>query len=554
MNAKPRQGARRLPLFLHQGNDKLTAAIGGRARRKAVVLLASVLALSGADVGAISALAPQLETALRVNNTGIGLLVTVSSLVGALATMPVGVLADRMNRTRLLSFSILIWGTTELVSGFSGSFVMLLLSRLALGAVTATAGPTVASLTGDLFAARERSRIYGMILTGELLGAGLGVLIAGDVGAATSWRVGVAILALPSVVLAWAIHRHFPEPARGGQSLLVEGAEEIPSEKTTQAIRDAHAEAAPIGDAASDNEHPVLARVDDADIEPDESAVGAAGSEMSVWQAVRWVRRVPTNLSLIVASALGYFFLSGLRTFALIYARGRFGIGQGIATVVFLLVGLAAVAGALASGKRTDRLIYRGLVDARLIVGGVAFLVAVLAFIPAMLTGSVLIGLPLFLVAAFTLSVPNPPVDAARLDVVPSSMWGRVESVRTTFRTILEAFAPLLFGIVSAALGAGNSGGFASGVDQRHAHLSSAGTTGLEYTFLIMLFPLASAGVLLLWARRTYLTDVATAAAAERSIRDVPPSKGARQPPAGTSHLEGEGAGRDRLEFRSTAR
>jgi predicted MFS family arabinose efflux permease len=531
MDVKLRQGALRLPRFLIHSNDRLTATIGGRARRKAVILLASVLALSGADVGAISALAPQLESAFRVNNTGIGLLVTVSTLVGALATMPVGVLADRMNRTRLLSISILVWGATELISGFAMSFVMLLLSRLALGAVTATAGPTVASLTGDLFPARERSRIYGMILTGELLGAGLGVLIAGDLGAAISWRVGLAILALPSLALAWAIHRHFPEPARGGQSQLVEGAEEIPSRESVEANPDAHtatSEAAPNGDAP-DEEHPVLAMVDECDVQPDESAVKAAGSELTVWQAVRWVRRVPTNLSLIVASALGYFFLSGLRTFALIYARGRFGIGQGIATVVFLLIGLAAVAGVLASGKWTDRLIYRGLIDARLLVGGAAFLVAVVAFIPAMLTGSVLIGLPLFLVAAFTLSVPNPPVDAARLDVVPSFMWGRVESIRTTFRTVLEAFAPLLFGVVSSALAGGSSGGFGSGVDERHAHLSSAGTAGLEYTFLIMLVPLAGAGVLLLRARRTYLTDVATAAASERSSRQASSSRSTRQ-------------------------
>ena len=187
-DSKVRHSAHRLQDDLQRRRDSLSAAVGGRARRKAIGLLAAVLALSGADVGAVSALAPQLESAFRVGNTGIGLLVTVSILVGALATIPVGVLADRTNRTRILSITILLWGATELVSGFSASFTMLLLTRLALGAVTASAGPTVASLTGDLFPAQERSRIYGMILTGELLGAGLGVLIAGDVGAAISWR------------------------------------------------------------------------------------------------------------------------------------------------------------------------------------------------------------------------------------------------------------------------------------------------------------------------------------------------------------------------------
>jgi MFS family permease len=529
VDATARSTGNWLGLQLHRGNDKLTATIGGRARRKAIFLLAAVLALSGADVGAISALAPQLESAFRVGNAGIGLLVTVSTLVGAIGTIPVGVLADRTSRTRLLSVSILIWGATELVSGFSYSFAMLLVTRVALGGVTATAGPTVASLTGDLFGARERSRIYGMILTGELLGAGLGVLIAGDIGA-ISWRVGLAVLALPSLALSWAIHRHFPEPARGGQSRLAEDAEEIPSADTAEATPDTegnYSEDEGDEEVAALDEHPVLTMVEDRDVEPDESLVEAAHNELTVWQAIRWVCRVRTNLSLIVASALGYFFLSGLRTFALIYARGRFGIGQGMATVLFLLIGLAAVAGVVVSGRWTDRFIYRGRVDARLLVGGGSFLVAAVVFVPALLTGSVLIALPLFLVAAFALAAPNPPVDAARLDVVPSHMWGRAESIRTTVRTVLEAFAPLVFGLLSAVLVGGNSNGFATGVNENHAHPSKASTMGLEYTFLIMLVTLAGCGVLLLRARRTYLTDVATAGASEPAVRKRPHSSGA---------------------------
>ncbi len=383
---------------------------------------------------------------------------------------------------------------------------MLLATRVALGAVTATAGPAVASLTGDLFGAQERSRIYGMILTGELLGAGLGVAIAGDIGAATSWRVGLAILALPSLALSWTIHHRFPEPARGGQSRLLEGDEEIRSANPEEPDPDRAAidvgtePDEPDEPVTAPDEHPVLTMIEHSDIEPDESLVRAADSRLTAWQAIRWVCRVRTNLSLIIASALGYFFLSGVRTFALIYARGRFGIGQGMATIFFLLIGLAAIAGVLASGRWTDRFIYRGRVDARLLVGGAGFLVAVVVFIPALPTGSVLIGLPLFLVAAFALAAPNPPVDAARLDVVPSQMWGRAESIRTAVRTILEAVAPLLFGVLSFPLGGGNSNGLAAGVNENHAKFTEAGTIGLKYTFLTMLAPLAIAGLLLLRA------------------------------------------------------
>src|ERR1700760_2136895 len=113
MVSSPAQSLRGL---LRRGGDQLTDTVGGPARRKAILLLAAVLSLSGADVGAISALAPQLEAAFRVGTAGIGLLVTVSSLVGALTTLPIGVLADRMSRTRLLSVSIMLWGIAELIS------------------------------------------------------------------------------------------------------------------------------------------------------------------------------------------------------------------------------------------------------------------------------------------------------------------------------------------------------------------------------------------------------------------------------------------------------
>ena len=230
---------------------------------------------------------------MRVGNAGIGLLVTVSSLVGALTALPCGVLADRMSRTGLLSISIMVWGAAELLSAFSTSFAMLLGTRLALGAVMATGGPTVASLTGDLFPARERTRIYGLILTGELLGGGAGVLLAGDIGAAVSWRVGLAILAIPSVVLAWAIRRYFPEPARGGQSRLMEGDQEILTAEEVSLIPPTSGPG-PDGDDREDllvraDEEPVLAMIEESDVSPDDSLVLPGDSKLSLWEAVRWV-------------------------------------------------------------------------------------------------------------------------------------------------------------------------------------------------------------------------------------------------------------------------
>jgi predicted MFS family arabinose efflux permease len=83
------------------------------------------------------------------------------------ACLPVGVMADRTKRVRLLSWAVAGGAVCMIASGLAQGYVALLLTRFALGAVTAASGPIITSLTGDLFPAEDRSRIFGMVLTGE---------------------------------------------------------------------------------------------------------------------------------------------------------------------------------------------------------------------------------------------------------------------------------------------------------------------------------------------------------------------------------------------------
>src|SRR5689334_8333660 len=83
--------------------------LGGPARARVVVVLACVLGLSGADFATVGASATELRSGLGITNTDIGLLVAVTSLVAAVATMPFGVLADRVRRTWTLGAAIALW-------------------------------------------------------------------------------------------------------------------------------------------------------------------------------------------------------------------------------------------------------------------------------------------------------------------------------------------------------------------------------------------------------------------------------------------------------------
>src|ERR1700722_17913687 len=200
-------------------NRHLERTLGGPERKRVIVTLACVLAMSSADAATVGAAAAPLRAALHIDNTDIGLLVTVSSLVAAVASLPFGVLADRWRRTRTLGLAVGTWGVAMLWSATASSFGRLLLARVVLGAVTAAAGPIGASLVGDYFEGTERGRIWSYILTGELLGAGVGFAVTGDL-AALSWRAAFVLLALPAFVLAWYVLGR-PEPVRGGRTPLL---------------------------------------------------------------------------------------------------------------------------------------------------------------------------------------------------------------------------------------------------------------------------------------------------------------------------------------------
>src|SRR5436305_7011325 len=318
--------------------------VGGPARARVLTLFGAVLALSGADTATVGAVAPQLEHSLHIGNTEIGLLSSAALLVGAVFTIPVGFLVDRVKRLPILSLSIVLWSIASLISAFAGSYSSLLLSRLLLGAVTATAGPAIASLTGDYFPARERGRVYGYILGGEVAGLGVGFIVSGSIVAPLSWRWAFFAIAIPGFFLARTMLRTVPEPKRGGGSRLERGALHLFEEHGQPADAD-------VEDPDVREDELAHQKVQERGIEPDpELVLTDDDSEMPLKSAVRYVLRIPTNVTLIVASALGYFFLAGLSTFAVVSVRGHYHVSQATATLALALNVLGALPGQLVAG------------------------------------------------------------------------------------------------------------------------------------------------------------------------------------------------------------
>jgi sugar phosphate permease len=348
-----------------------------------------------------------------------------------------------------------------------------------------------------------------------------GFLISGNVAAWLSWRASFWVLGAVGFLLALVLWRYLPEPARGGQSRIPVGARRVPVD---DAPGDSTAADAPRGGS-------LRQVIRWRGVRPRHALMTMDPATASLWRAVRYVLAVPTYRTLIAASALGYFYFTGLRTFAIVFMRGRFDLGQTMASSLAVLLGLGAIVGVLLAGRLGDRLIDRGRLTGRVLVAAMAYLLATVAFLPGLLIGTLWLAGPFFFLAAAGIGGANPAVDAARLDVMPSALWGRAEGVRATFRFALEAIAPPLFGYLSARFdGHAGTGNTAAGAAASGPATAGVGAAGLGQTFLVMLAPLAIAGVLLL-ARttRTYARDVASALAAERRTREKRPA--VRTPP-----------------------
>jgi MFS family permease len=508
--------------------DRLQRRLGGPARTRVIVLFACVLALDTADLASLGAVAGQLKLALHLHNTELGVLAAAPSLVGAVFTLPLGVLADRVRRVPLLALSTAIWAIAMALSGASSSFAMLLVVRLFLGATAAASAPLIASLVGDLFWPEERGRVFGYILAGQLLGSGVGLLVSGDLAQA-SWRVAFWILVVPSLALGAAIWRMLPEPARGGASRIRRGAKRVPSGKNGRHRarrrpprgRRAHKAAPAPRDKALES------ALRSAGVKPRRGLVlDRDPRDMSLRQAVVYVLRLRTNSLLIVASALGYFFQAGVNTFGVVFVIAHFAVSQTAATSLLALVALGALAGTVAGGRIADALLTRGYLPARMVVGGGAFLLSSAIFVPGLLSRALAIALPLYFLAAAALAAPGPALDAARLDIVPGRLWGRAEAIRTVLRTLAVAAAPLVFGVLSDQLASGartTTKGFGY-------HASGP---GLKYTFLLMLTPMALSGLVLLRGARSYARDAATALASDAAAKgNRTPAGGAELRPA----------------------
>lgn len=136
-------------------------------------------------------------------------------LAFCLFVIPVGWLADRVNRRNLLAGLVGVWSLFTLAMGQASSYTSLLLARIGVGAAEAGGAPVSMSLMSDVFPPKQRSTAVGFLYLGLALGQGGIFLIGGYLAAHYGWRSAVVFAGVPGLLLAAAILLFVKETQRG---------------------------------------------------------------------------------------------------------------------------------------------------------------------------------------------------------------------------------------------------------------------------------------------------------------------------------------------------
>jgi MFS family permease len=184
---------------------------------RAVALLCAALLLSLTDRLIINLVVDPIRADLGLTDFDISLLQGAGfAVIFALAGLPAGRLADRVNRRNLIAGGLALWSAATIACGLAGDFWSFLAARLAVGLGEAALAPAAASLIVDSFSTRRRGLALGVFSLGATFGAGSALFVGGvllgwieagwfawapSIATLAPWRQLMVLAGLPGFVL-----------------------------------------------------------------------------------------------------------------------------------------------------------------------------------------------------------------------------------------------------------------------------------------------------------------------------------------------------------------
>jgi MFS family permease len=179
--------------------------------------LAALNVLGYVDRQLVVALAPLLIADLGLTRADVGLLVGVAFIpVFAVASLVVGVLADRVPRPRLIAGGLVAWSAATALTATASGLPSIAAWRAGVGVGEATLPPTALAMLGDRFPARRLGLASGVFYAGIPVGFAISFVLAGWIGPWLGWRACFLVLGTAGLGAVLAVNRMADPPRRPG--------------------------------------------------------------------------------------------------------------------------------------------------------------------------------------------------------------------------------------------------------------------------------------------------------------------------------------------------
>lgn len=200
----------------------------------AVAVLQLAYICSFVDRTLLALLVQPIKADLGLSDTQISLLHGLAFAVFyTFLGLPIGWLADRYSRRRIISVGVALWSVMTATCGLAGKFWHLFLARMGVGVGEAALSPAAFSMLADYFPPSRLGRAIGTYSAGIYIGAGLAFIIGGAVVAAVThagtlhvplvgdvqpWQLTFFLVGLPGLFLALLVLTVREPPRRGARA------------------------------------------------------------------------------------------------------------------------------------------------------------------------------------------------------------------------------------------------------------------------------------------------------------------------------------------------
>lgn len=338
-----------------------------------LAVLVAINVLNFYDRQVAGAVVEPVRKEFSLSDTQIGLLNTAFTVLYGIVGLPLGRLADRTSRKKLLAIGMTVWALLTASARWINSYSFLVFARLGVGVGEATAAPTATSWIGDLYPPQRRSRPLALFMLGVPVGGALSFFFSGPIAQKLGWRAAMVVAAVPAVLLV-PLLLMLKEPARGA------------SEK-----------------------HPP-----------------AATSTASVWQVLGKLLSIPSFLWIALSGALVNFNLYSVATFfPAFFGRIHHMNVARAGLIMGTIYAVGGILGGSAAGLLGDRVV-RGSASGRMrIAAGAALLAVPLCYFGIRLDpGALTLVVVLLTLAYGLLNMYYGLVYASIQDIVPPALRG----------------------------------------------------------------------------------------------------------------------------------